>query len=369
MNILIIDNSIAFTGALKCAINEAELLSDNHKTVFVLHHQSSQVRTLREKGFKVHLLPMVEIKRSLSILLLYPIMLLRNTVALRRIIKEEQIDIVQVNDFYNLLGAMLKKTGFNGKLITYVRFLPNVMPSILCKLWVAQAVKHADKVVAVSDAVKEQLPDAPNVTRIYDPVKLSETLPEKIYTQKETLSLLYLGNYIQGKGQEYALEAFAKAYEQNNKIRLTFIGGDMGLEKNKAFKQKLQARTKELALDDVVSYSAFNPNVEAVIKEADIMLNFSEAESFSMTCLEAAYYGTPLIATRCGGPQEIITHEETGLIVPVKDTETMTTAILKMAADQQLRTRYALAGKQYVRNKFSIDTFKHKFEQIIAETG
>lgn len=365
MNILIIDNSIEFTGAFKCALSEAELLSDKHQFIFVLNHKSNLRKKVEEKGFKVYQLPMIEIRRSIPLLLLYPFMLLRNTLELRKIVKRNSIDIVQVNDFYNLLGAMLKKFGYKGKLFTYVRFLPSVMPGVLRKLWIKQALKHSDKVIAVSDAVLKQLPDNKKCIRIYDPIKLSEQLPEKEYSERDTIEFLYLSNYIKGKGQDAAIEAFALAYNNNKAIRLTFVGGDMGLEKNISFKKELQSRVDELGLTGRVTFNTFNANVEQAIKDADIVLNFSEAESFSMTCLETAYYGTPIIATRCGGPEEIVVHEETGLLVPVKDIDAMSKAVLTLASNYELRKKYAIAGKSYVRNKFGIKEYLSSMYEII----
>lgn len=368
MTILIIDNSTAFTGAFKCALNEAELLSGEHRFIFVLNNNSSLVQLLRDKGITVYTLPMVEIKRSIGVLLLYPFALLRNTFSLLKIIRKEKVDIVQVNDFYNLLGAISRIFGFKGKLLTYVRFLPSVMPGPLRKLWIGCGLRYSHRVIAVSDAVLNQLPTHLKVVRVYDPVQLSEKLPEKKNSQKEKVHILYLANYIQGKGQDAALEAFALAYRQNSNITLTFMGGDMGLEKNREFKDELEKRTKEFGLEGVVRFSPFNSNVEQSIKEADIILNFSEAESFSMTCLEAAFYGTPLIATRCGGPEEIVEHGRTGITVPVKDIHAMRDAILALASDTELRQQYAESGKEYVRSKFNIETYKQQMRQILSAT-
>ena len=369
MNILIIDNSVAFTGAFKCALNEADILSEKHKFVFVLSDKSKLKKVLEDKGYKVYQLHMVEIKKSLPVLLIYPIMLLKNTFSLLQILKAEQIDLIQVNDFYNMLGSFAKKFGYKGKFFTYVRFLPNVMPGILRRFWIKQGLKHSDKMVAVSDAVLKQLPAHQKAVRLYDPIKLSEQLPEKEYKPKETIDFLYLSNYIQGKGQDDALEAFINAYNQNNNLRLTFMGGDMGMQKNADFKQRLIDRVIEVGLSDIISFEPFNANVEEAIKQTDVVLNFSEAESFSMTCLEAAYYGTPLIATRCGGPEEIIDNEVTGLTVPVKDTAAMEHAILQFADDFELRTQCAKAGRKYVEEKFSINAFKDGFNKLLNDTG
>ena len=55
----------------------------------------------------------------------------------------------------------------------------------------------------------------------------------------------------------------------------------------------------------VVHFDGFAANTEVAMKGHDMVLNFSEAESFSLTCLDALYYGVPLIATDCGGPAEL----------------------------------------------------------------
>lgn len=366
MNIVIVDNSVAMTGAFKCALNEAELLSARHRFIFVINTQSTLKPLLEEKGFTVYVLPMLEIRKSVSVLVRYPFALLFNSIKLFKILKAEKADVLQINDFYNLLGAGVVRLGFKGKLLTYVRFLPHVIPAPLRKLWIARAIKKSYKVIAVSDAVLNELPDSENVIRLYDPVKLSEALPKKEYNSNSTIQLLYLGNYIQGKGQEYAIKAFAKVYQTHKNIRLKFVGGDMGLEKNKAFRKKLEEDALESGITDAVTFAPFNMNIEAEIKAADIVLNFSEAESFSMTCLEAAFYGTAIIATKCGGPEEIIADKQTGILVNVKDTDAMAESIGILVEDEELRNKYAYAGKNYVRNKFDVKSFEDSFEKLIT---
>lgn len=365
MTILIIDNSVAFTGAFKCAVNEVQLLRERHEFVFVIPEESNQYTYLQEQGFTVYRLPLREIKKSPTALLAYPFALLRNTAALRKIVRKHDVDVVQVNDFYNLLGAMLKLTGFKGKLLTYVRFLPSAIPAPLRKLWTRVAQRYSHRVIAVSDAVLQQLPPNENTIRIYDPVHLSETLPAVSNTNGDIIQFLYLGNYIQGKGQDYAVQAFAQAYQQNKNIRLRFAGSDMGLEKNARFKQGLQDEVLAKGLQDVVSFDGFATHVERDIKAADVVLNFSDSESFSMTCLEASFYGRPVIATHCGGPEEIINDGKTGLLVNKAAIDEMSAAILRLAADAGLRERMDTAGKTYVSEKFNTQHFITAFENML----
>ena len=367
MNVLIIDNSVAFTGAIKCAMSEAELLSANHTFTFVIPEKSILKNQLVAKGHKVYTLPMVEIKRSLSALVLYLPMLLLNGFRLRRILRKEHIDVVQANDFYNMLGIVVKLLGFKGKLLTYIRFLPSTQPGKLRWIWVNLAKKYAHKIICVSDAVLLQLPAHPKIVRIYDPVKLDEQLPQKTYADDDRpVRILYLANYIIGKGHEDAIIAFENAYRTHGNITMKCIGGDMGLEKNKEYKKYLEQCVTDRKLSGIITFAPFGTNVEEEIKNADILLNFSRAESFSMTCMEASFYGTTVIATKCGGPEEIIANNETGLLVPF-DRTVMTNAILQLANDSALRKQYALQAKQYVREKFSTENFIAQFTEVLSE--
>lgn len=364
MNILIIDNSLAFTGAFKCALSEAMLLSGKHKFTFIIHPESKVRANLEASNIPYHTIKLKEIRKSPTILL-YPFVLLLNTYKVSRIVKKEKIDVVQMNDFYNLIGAFLKIFGYKGKMITYVRFVPSAMPAPFRKLWTFFAQQYSHRVIAVSDTVLKELPINKNTIRLYDPANLQETITTE-KPESDTVQLLYLSNYIRGKGQDYALEAFIKAYQHNKHLRLKYTGGDMGFEKNREFKQTLIDKVKEHRLEEVVTFADFNSNVEAEIKSADVLLNFSNSESLSMTCLEAAYYGTAVIATKCGGPEEVIVDKETGLLVPVADIDAMMNAILTLANNATIRKQYAEAGRTYVRNKFGKEHFIKEFEAILA---
>jgi glycosyltransferase involved in cell wall biosynthesis len=178
------------------------------------------------------------------------------------------------------------------------------------------------------------------------------------------VQLLYLSNYIQGKGQNFALAAFQQAYQHNKSLRLTFVGGDMGMQKNREFRQQLEAEMQAQHLGGVVTFQGFASDVEQAIKDADILLNFSESESFSLTCLDALYYGTPLIASDCGGPAELFEHGQSGLLVPNRDVPAMAAAIGQLAAESSWRQRFAVAGRAYVRQKFSPSATYERLAQI-----
>ncbi|HEU0064146.1 MAG TPA: glycosyltransferase, partial [Flavisolibacter sp.] len=265
-----------------------------------------------------------------------------------------------------LLGILLKIMGYKGKLITYVRFLPNSRPPILRRIWLALAVKYADRIVAVSDAVLKQLPKTEKALRIYNTVHFSEFLPEKCMGDQTVIRLLYVSNYIPGKGQNYALDAFKIAFIKDRRLRLIFMGGDMGLQKNRLYREGLQKLVAEAGLSEVVEFLPFELRVENRIKNSEIVLNFSESESFSMTCAEACFYGAPVIATRCGGPEEIIIHEKTGLLVDNKNVQQMADAILRLAGNPNLQKEFGRNAREYVLQKFNKVNFEATFKNFLT---
>lgn len=365
---VIIENSVGYTGAFKAALQEALLLKNKKRCVFILPNNNNLTDYLRKECITYYTLPMREINRSPVNLFLYLPALILNYFRLKKIVRLEGCDIVQVNDFYNLLGAMLKLFGYKGKLITYVRFLPSAVPGLLRKIWVWAAQRYSYKVIAVSDAVLQQLPKKKNTVRIYDPIEFPERYLQKIATMsaKET-RFLYLANYTRGKGQELAIAAFAAAYPQQKNISLHFYGGDMGLKRNREFRKELEDEVKRLGLTEAIRFNDFASDTEMVIKSYDVLLNFSQAESFSMTCAEASYYGRPVIATRCGGPEEIIVQEETGLLVNVNAVDEMCESMLQLANNGEIRKTMGVKARKYVLDKFSVAEFRRRFEELIFD--
>lgn len=362
--ILLVDNSRAVTGALNALRHAVGPLRGQYRFVWVLPAGSTARPVLEADGYPVYELPFVEISRRKGDLLRYPLALLRNGWRLRQLARREGAAIVHLNDFYNLTGYVAQ-TLSRGRLrvLTHVRFLPQSLVQPLARTWRWLSARRALYTVCVSEAVGRYFVGVANARVVYDPLPGAERHPVPQHPPRPdgTVELLYLSNYIQGKGQDLALQAFRQVFAQHPHLRLRFVGGDMGLAKNREFRQALEAQVLQAGLGEVVRFEGFATDVEQVIKQADVLLNFSESESFSLTCLDALYFGTPLIASDCGGPAELFEHGKSGLLVPNRDVAAMAAAIGQLGADADLRARFAVAGRAYVRQKFAP---ANTFEQL-----
>jgi glycosyltransferase involved in cell wall biosynthesis len=270
------------------------------------------------------------------------------------------------NDYYNLLPAVYRFLGGKVPYICYVRFLPSKFPGLLVNFWWSWHVRYASFIVAVSQAVSRQLPANEKV------IVISNELPNVYipFTENHSQLILYLSNYIPGKGQEYALKSFALLSDKYPTWKLRFVGGDMGLKKNRDFKLYLIQLSNELGIMNQTEWMDFEEDTAKLYSEASIVLNFSESESFSMTVLEALFYGKSVIATRCGGPEELITDKIDGLLVPIADIDAMYKALEFMMTHEDERLRMANAAYIDIRIKYSkektIDKLAELYQKLLT---
>jgi len=348
--ILILDNSPSITGAYKSILSATEALQDKYTFIFAL--QSSQLASVfsNQKNAAIHL-PFLEIQKSWKLLFYFPVLMI-NSFRLLKIIKKQHVRIIHINDLYNMCGIIVKILNPRIKLIYHIRLLPTSYAKRLYSIWKRLIEKYADEIICVSETVASNF-SKKRTTVIFDSIDFAKPIENIDLDQKSNkFTILYLANYVSGKGHKQAIEAFNKVFRLLNNAQLLFFGGTLDKHKNEQFKERLVNYADELGLTKHITFNSFAENPEQEVTKADLMLNFSESESFSMTTLEALVYGTPIIVTECGGPSEIVEHTKSGLLVPVNNITAMAEAIVKLANDLDLRNSIIINGKERVLSKF-----------------
>ena len=123
--ILIIENSIHITGALKSISRSAYDLTSFFEFGFVIPSISKGRVVIEDMGLSVvKELPMHEISRKFYSLFLYFPYLVINAVRLKRLLKDRPIDLIHSNDIYNMLPVAIRLLGDTTPYVCHVRFLP-----------------------------------------------------------------------------------------------------------------------------------------------------------------------------------------------------------------------------------------------------
>lgn len=141
---------------------------------------------------------------------------------------------------------------------------------------------------------------------------------------QRTFRFLTIGNLVPVKGHEILLKAFAWAFKDKPYVHLR-IGGDGPLLR------RLEALCQNLGIERQVRFlgKLTREQVLAEMRASDVFVLASLHETFGVVLIEALACGKPVIATSCGGPEEIV-NASNGILVPRGDEVALGRAMLQM---------------------------------------
>ncbi|MEA3272683.1 MAG: glycosyltransferase family 1 protein [Patescibacteria group bacterium] len=216
---------------------------------------------------------------------------------------------------------------------------------------IKEAVKHADKIIAVSEYTKNEAIDifsipSEKIKVVYQGVDTTRhfLLTEDVLTEDDVIDLedlkkkynieknyiLYLGTIEPRKNIETLLEA---------KIPEDFELVIAGLPKGKSKKLLSEIKKKKK-----VKYLGYVPHQDkfALIKHASCFVNVSLYEGFGLQVLEAMEIGTPIIASNITSLPEVV--GKAGLLVNPKKSEEISDALEKILTDENIRETLVKEG-------------------------
>jgi glycosyltransferase involved in cell wall biosynthesis len=96
----------------------------------------------------------------------------------------------------------------------------------------------------------------------------------------------------------------------------------------------------------------------------DLFAMISEPAGCPNASLEAMGAGLAVIATDKGGASEQVLHSQTGRLVPSRDAKALADALADLAAQPGLRQRLGLAGRNLIRERFSVERMVADYRRI-----
>ena len=175
----------------------------------------------------------------------------------------------------------------------------------------------------------------------------------------EDVLVVYAGRLIAAKGVLDLLAALSRVGDAGRGLRLA-VAGDGPLA--------MEVRRRAAADQRVVALGGLAPHqVHDLLVAADVVAHPSAyPEGLPTVLLEAAAAGAAIVATAAGGTTDLVRHGETGLIVPVGDSERLRQALELLASDAALRQRLAAAARRAVCDRFSWPTIADTLERELA---
>jgi L-malate glycosyltransferase len=203
--------------------------------------------------------------------------------------------------------------------------------------------------IAVSHSLRQRLLDCgveSPITVIPNTVDLDFWTPPLLRSQVGGFTFCAIGHLVAIKGFDRLVRAFAAAFADKSEVRLV-IGGDGPL----APELKLLAR--RLTQDGQIKFlgALSREGVRDVMWEADCLVLPSCSETFGVVLVEALGTGIPVISTRSGGPDNIVT-PEVGLLVEPGDEKNLAEAMIRLRAG----VRYQRSVLRDYAERYSYET-------------
>lgn len=190
--------------------------------------------------------------------------------------------------------------------------------------------------------------------------EISDPLPREAFaTPPEHDLLLALGRLHPNKGFDTLIQAMPALPECS-----LWIAGE-GPER-----RKLEKLARRLGVEDRVRLLGWRDDTSALFAAADLFVCSSRHEPLGNIVLEAWAYGRPVVALAAQGPSELITHGETGILVPLEDPGALARAIDDLLHAPLEYDKLMTAGrKAYEKNHTSAAVLRRYLEFIAFATG
>lgn len=224
---------------------------------------------------------------------------------------------------------------------------------------------RADAVVCSSRAAAAAIPGAIaihpgiDVSRFALPETERDGARAELGIAPDQTAVGIVGRLQPWKGQHVFLRAAARL--ANRSGVLFFVIGDAIGGFSESYPEHLRSLARTLGIPDRVRFPGHRSDVPRVLAALDVFVHASMAEPFGITIVEAMAAGKPVVATRGGGVEEIVTDNETGLLVEHGDDAAMAAAVARYLDEPSLASRVSSAGRAAAEARFTTD-------RMIAET-
>lgn len=235
--------------------------------------------------------------------------------------------------------------------------------------------RRKNRVVFVSEALREhvlsQQPLRAAKTTVIpngiDPDRFrpqrNDALRRELGIAPEDILVGAVGNVRHSKDYDTFLRAAALLRQSSPRFRFVVVG-----DTRTPLLPGLMELREQLDLAESFSFLGFREDTATLLNNFDVFALSSDQEGFSIATIQAMATGLPVVATRCGGPEEILTHDVNGVLVPTRSPETLARAILNLVGNPEDRDRLAQSAREEVLARFTLERMVSRYEDVYADS-
>jgi glycosyltransferase involved in cell wall biosynthesis len=223
----------------------------------------------------------------------------------------------------------------------------------------------ATPIIVLSEYTAERLLERYGIEQpeiIPYPIETDVFTPEgtEAATETDAPIVLFVGRFNDPrKNTTMLIRAFATVREQIPDAELWLIGANP----NSIIRESI----KNHDVTDAVTYREHVPNEDLphYYRAADVSVIPSNQEGLAIVGLESMACGTPVVATKCGGPEQYVIDDETGYLVSRNDPDELADRIVRILSDQDLRRRLSDDASDLIQQEYRASKVRSRFQDIL----
>ncbi|GAB4114344.1 MAG: glycosyltransferase family 4 protein [Candidatus Caldatribacteriota bacterium] len=369
INILYFENVSVLGGAAIVLRNLIkEIKKEKGMNVVVACPEGELAEVLRKDGIRVEVVNSKRIVRTLNplILILYILNFFQVNLKLLRIIRRHNINILHSNSLgahiYSFFAAEL--AGIPNIWHLHDILKKRMSNRLLCNF----LSKTSNQIIVVSYAVKKSLINfginSNKIKVIYNGLDLDLWNPKKYdknYLNKEftvnkaTIKVGIIGQLAEWKGQDILLNTAKYLIEKGYKNLRFYIIGDELFKNEDRYKDRLHQISKVNNLENYITFTGRRNDIPNILYFLDIVAVCSRyPDPLPTIILESMAMGKVVIGTNIGGIPEMIVNDETGILIPPNDPETLAKVILSLINQPGKIKEMGIKARERIKTKFSI---------------
>jgi glycosyltransferase involved in cell wall biosynthesis len=335
-------------GAAQNLLNLARGLIQNGHKVTLAVSGGLWLPKAKEAGLSVYQVPLAPTT---------PLHLLLAARQIRKILRQEQIELIHNHHRFSGLAAHLAARNLNIPHVTTVHEYKTNLPRLT-------RLSMGDQIITFSPALRDHLINhyrlpAERIAVVTMGVEQFGKLSDENHVLKRP-SIGCIARLSSEKGLNILLEALAHIIHSTNHKPHCYIVGDGPLLK------QLLSQAARLNIKGSVTFLGWQEEIHDLIVQCDFLVLPSLQEGFGLVVLEGWAQERPTIGSRVGGISELIEDGENGVLVPPDDVMALAGAILHLLEHSTLARNMGKHGRLHSLPRFTIEKMIHETEAIYA---
>jgi glycosyltransferase involved in cell wall biosynthesis len=293
-----------------------------------------------------------------------------------RVLREREIDLIDAQHATATLFGVLAG-GVTGLPTTITQYFPGYFDRRGMRLLGEAVYRRADAFIcdskAHSDLINQRL-RRPHPRSVVIPNGVPKPLVTRSNTEMRRLLALpvdrdakivgQVGRLVEYKGQRVLLRAAKEILSAAPETHFLLAGYP---NEDATFTDTLKQDARELGIEDRVRIVSWPGSIGDIWEVIDIHVHASRQDSLPIAIAEGMSFGKPAVVTEVGGVREMVTEEETGLVVPMNDSGAIARGVLRLLRDTQTAERLGSAARRRYADRYRPEVMARTLENLFVD--